>query len=101
MELISIKDAIEKYSLTKSTLRMCIYRNQILTKNDLIVEDSLIKHISEKKIKNLHNEEWVEIPFFSKYMASNYGRIKTLSYKGGNFEGLVNPSVDGGYLKSV
>lgn len=47
-------------------------------------------------------EIWKPIPGFSRYHASNLGRLKSLRYKNGNTEAIFKPAVTpDGYLKTM
>lgn len=47
-------------------------------------------------------EIWKPIPGFSRYHASNLGRLKSLRYKNGNTEAIFKPSPDfRGYFKTM
>lgn len=46
-------------------------------------------------------EVWKVIPEFSKYEASNLGRLKTFNWKGSGRESIIKPCSNGGYLKTV
>ncbi len=46
-------------------------------------------------------EEWRVIPGFSRYHASNLGRIKTTNWKCTHREAIMTPADSGGYLKTM
>jgi len=49
----------------------------------------------------LEGETWCKIPNFSRYLASNYGRILSLNYKNSGANKLINPTATDGYLQSM
>lgn len=50
----------------------------------------------------LSGEKWSRIPNYSRYECSNYGRIRTPSWKGGNICAIIKPAEDSnGYLRTM
>jgi hypothetical protein len=46
-------------------------------------------------------EQWKAIPGFSRYEASNLGRLRSLNYKESKKIKVLSPAVSGGYLKTM
>jgi hypothetical protein len=102
MELISKNKAIEYSGLTINQLIAYSKRGIILKKDALFCKNSIKLFLESIKVNNLEYEVWKSIPNFDKrYFVSNFGRIKSTKYKGGNTERLIKPALSKGYLKSV
>jgi len=60
-----------------------------------------IRDILLEKKKEFDSEAWKSIPFFSRYEASNLGRIRSLNYKNSGNTKILKPALSDGYLKTV
>lgn len=79
------KKRVEKYFKTKEEAEL--WRNKIR------------KELSDK---SLQDELWKNIPNFSMYQASNFGRLRSLNYKRSGIIKVLNPSISNdGYLKTM
>ena len=101
MELISIKEAESISGFTKSMINAYAIRGRFKKEGSYIDRKSLLKFIESIKVYDLPNEIWKTANGFDRYLFSNLGRIKSIKYKGGNTERLINPCLSRGYLKTV
>ena len=78
---------------------------KLITKYFKDIEDRnlWIKEISERYSDTpLPNEIWKKIPGFSRYEASNFGRLRSLNYKNSGIIKVLTPGLStDGYLKTV
>lgn len=86
----------KKFSITINKKLVCKYFTQ--EDGEKWIQD-MRKCISDTSLKN---EIWKEIPNFSRYEASNFGRIRSINYKNSGAIKIINPSVGrSGYLQSM
>ena len=70
--------------------------------NESEAEKWLKEMISKHSDESLEGEEWKVVPGFSRYQASNFGRVRSLNYKNSGLIKVVSPSLSkDGYLKSM
>lgn len=101
MELISFKRASEIHNLSYAILRYYVKRGYINAYNNKVDNTSIFNYIKSYTVVDMPNEVWKQLDGYSRYLFSNYGRIKSTKYQGGKSERIIHPAISGGYLKSI
>lgn len=101
MELVSLKEARELLNLSYYSVRYHVKTNSLVQIGNKITIESINNFLSSFEIIDLPNEVWKSPKGFSRYLCSNFGRIKSLKHRGSNRQGLIQQAISGGYYKSV
>lgn len=101
MKLVSLKEARKLLNLSYYSVRYHVKKNNLIQLGNKITKDSIDNFLSSFEIDDLPNEIWKTPKGFSRYLCSNFGRIKSIKHRATNRQGLIKQAVSGGYYKSV
>ena len=101
MELVSIKEAMQLLNASYYSVRYYVKTKKIIQLGNKISLQSINDFLYSQQINDLPNEVWKSAKGFSRYLCSNFGRIKSTKYRGHKKDGLINQAISGGYYKSV
>jgi hypothetical protein len=102
MELLSTKKILQEFNISINSLRYYT-KEKYITKvgKSTYCKESIIEYLKSIEVIDFDNEVWKEAKGYSRYLFSNFGRIKSKNYKSGFHERIINPTVTGGYYKTV
>jgi len=101
MELLSRNQASEVFNLSKDVFPYYAKMGYIEKINDKYFKKSIEDYLNSISVKDLDGEVWKQAKGYSRYLFSNLGRVVSLNHRGGLHKRIINPSISGGYNKTV